>query len=76
MSFALGNKWIIGDLTSATLTTTFVDSQINGPTLASGLYWHTEKAGTDWMLSITPEPSRALLLGFGLMGMLIRRRRK
>ncbi len=76
MSFALGNKWIIGDLASATLTSTFVDSKINGPTLASGLHWHAEQSGTDWMLSIAPEPSRALLLGFGLTGMLIRRRRK
>ncbi|TDU64030.1 putative secreted protein with PEP-CTERM sorting signal [Prosthecobacter fusiformis] len=48
----------------------------NLPALAAGLSWNTNYFATHGILFVTPEPSRMMLLFFGLMGLFFRRRRR
>ncbi|MBK8091974.1 MAG: autotransporter-associated beta strand repeat-containing protein [Verrucomicrobiaceae bacterium] len=48
----------------------------NLPTLNSGLVWDTSALYTTGIITIAPEPTRALLLLLGLFGLAMRRRRK
>lgn len=45
------------------------------PTLGSGLFWDTSLFTSHGVVFIIPEPSRALLLMFGLLMLFFRRRR-
>ncbi|MEZ5385656.1 MAG: autotransporter-associated beta strand repeat-containing protein [Prosthecobacter sp.] len=58
---------------SATGTPTFDFSSI---VLDAGLGFNTELFATNGIVVIVPEPSRGLLLLFGLLGLMLRRRRK
>jgi fibronectin-binding autotransporter adhesin len=46
------------------------------PTLAPQLFWDTSAFATYGVLVVVPEPSRMLLLMFGLFGLFFRRRRR
>jgi len=46
------------------------------PTLGSGLAWDTTRFVTTGAIAVVPEPSRALLMLFGLMALFFRRRRQ
>jgi autotransporter-associated beta strand protein len=46
------------------------------PTLGSSLVWDTSAFASHGVLIVVPEPSRALLLLFGLLGLMMRRRRQ
>lgn len=67
-----GDQWKIWDTTSMG-TLTGVITTINAPTLGGGLVWDLDE--TTGVLSIVPEPSKALFSLLGLFGLLMRRRR-
>lgn len=46
------------------------------PTLSAGLLWDTSLFLSHGVVFVVPEPSRAMLLLFGLLGLMMRRRRK
>jgi hypothetical protein len=46
------------------------------PTLTSQLFWDTSAFASHGILVVVPEPSRTLLLMFGLLGLFFRRRRR
>jgi hypothetical protein len=46
------------------------------PSLTGGLVWDTSAFSSHGVLIVVPEPSRALLLLFGLLGLMMRRRRQ
>ena len=46
------------------------------PSLGSGLAFNTSLFSTNGIIVVVPEPSRALLLLFGLLGLMLRRRRR
>jgi hypothetical protein len=50
-------------------------SDLDLPTLSSGLFWNTSLFATYGTVFIVPEPSRMLLLLLGLLGLCFRRRR-
>lgn len=52
-----------------------VFSTINLPTLTAGFAWDTSALYTAGVITIVPEPGRAMLLIFGLLGLMMRRRR-
>lgn len=49
---------------------------LNLPTLSGGLLWDVQKFQSHGVLIVVPEPSRALLVLGGFVGLLMRRRRK
>ena len=59
---------ITGDLGS-------VGTDFDLPMLGSGLSWDTTRFMATGAIAVTPEPSRALLLMLGLLGLFFRRRR-
>lgn len=67
-----GDQWKIWDTTSMG-TLTGVITTINAPTLGGGLVWDLNE--TTGVLSIVPEPSKALFSLLGLFGLFMRRRR-
>ena len=46
------------------------------PDLTAGLLWDTSLFTTYGVVFVVPEPSRALFLMIGLLGLMMRRRRK
>lgn len=70
--WAWGDKWKIWDTTSMAPLTGVITT-INAPTLGVGLFWDLDEGSG--VLSIVPEPSKALFAFFGLFGLLMRRRR-
>lgn len=50
-------------------------SQFDLPTLSAGLFWDVSQFTTSGIVVVVPEPSRVLLLLFGLAGLVSRRRR-
>ena len=48
---------------------------LNLPTLSAGMTWNTSQFLTHGILIVTPEPSRVLLVLFGILGLGLRRRR-
>ena len=82
-AFSVGDTWRLIDWTTlvpGTITGSF--TALNLPTLSAG-FWDTSNlfvtsgalSGTI-AISGVPEPSRMLLVAFGLAGLLLRRRRK
>ena len=77
-SYASGDIWQLIDWTNA-LGHTGSFGSIVLPTLNSGLTWNTSNiynAGTIAVRSAVPEPSRMVLMLFGLAGLLLRRRQR
>lgn len=80
--------WILGDILNlmdwnnvsntnpitGTFGTTPADFDL--PSLGSGLTWDTTRFMSTGAIAVTPEPGRALLLMFGLVALLFRRRRR
>jgi len=79
--------WILGDVLNLMDWTSLYNNggPINGtfdstadfdlPSLSSGLAWDTTRFVTTGAIAVVPEPSRVLLLFFGLFGLCFRRRR-
>ncbi len=51
-------------------------AQLDLPTLSSGLLWDVSRFTTSGSVVVVPEPSRAMLLLFGLLPLLVLRRRR
>ncbi|MFZ4594446.1 MAG: beta strand repeat-containing protein [Verrucomicrobiaceae bacterium] len=80
-------NWVLGDVLNLLDWTNAYNggSAISGtfnpatdfdlPTLGSGLSWDTTRFMATGAIAVTPEPSRALLLMLGLLGLFFRRRR-
>jgi hypothetical protein len=68
---ALGNSF---DLFNGTLVGDF-DTLIL-PALGGGLAWDTTQLTLNGTVSVVPEPSTLALVGFGLVGLVIRRKRQ
>jgi fibronectin-binding autotransporter adhesin len=80
MTFALNDSWKLAEFTSAgSVAGGFTTAQIAGPALGSGLQWQTSLSGNSLILSVAstvvPEPTRAVLLLVGTLGLALRRRR-
>jgi len=80
-TFAEGDSWKVLDWTTfggSAPTGTFETSMLELPTLTGLLAWDTSMLYTAGTLGIVqvPEPSRAVLMLLGTMGLLARRRRK
>ena len=79
-NWVAGDSWQLFDWSQALggITGNFSVSQLDLPTLTSGLFWDTSQLTTTGFLSIgvAPEPSRALLLLSGMLVMVGRRRRR
>lgn len=82
-SWVNGDRWQIFDWSGiASGTAPAVGSggfaTINLPSLSGGLFWDLDGLYSSGYIAITnvPEPSRALLLLLGLLGLMLRRRRK
>ena len=77
--------WVWGDVLNVVDWTSLVGGQIGGtfsagtdidlPSLGTGLSWDTSRFATTGAIAVLPEPSRALLLLLGLLGLAFRRRR-
>jgi hypothetical protein len=52
------------------------DLDLSGITLGAGLGWDATQFASYGVLIVVPEPSRMLLLMFGLLGLFFRRRRR
>jgi autotransporter-associated beta strand protein len=81
-SFVNGDSWKIFDWAgvatgSAPVQGTNGFSTVNAPALDVGLFWDYSALFTSGTISVSniPEPSRALLLMLGLLGLMLRRRR-
>lgn len=75
-SFAAGDSWKLFDWTNlSSLQGSF--TQFDLPTLSADLEWDFSQLYTQGVLSVAvvPEPGRAVLLGFALVGLVLRRRR-
>ena len=80
-TFAEGDSWKLLDWTTfggSAPTGTFDVSTLELPTLTSLLAWDTSNLSTAGTLGIiaVPEPSRAVLMLLGMMGLMARRRRR
>ena len=62
--------------TSGNFTTGGAWDDIDLPTLSPDYAWDTSAFASHGVLVVVPEPSRALMLMLGLLGLMIRRRRK
>jgi autotransporter-associated beta strand protein len=73
-----GGTWDLLDWSNLNFTMTFssdIANFFNLPTLGNGLTWNLDRFMSHGEISVVPEPSRALLLLFGLLAFLMRRRR-
>jgi hypothetical protein len=48
---------------------------LTSSTLSGGLTWDTSQFNSTGIISVTPEPSRVVLLAAGILGVVLRRRR-
>jgi autotransporter-associated beta strand protein len=79
-------SWIQGDVFNLLDWSTLSGGAISGsfdsavdfnlPSLSGGLAWDTTRFVTTGAIAVVPEPSRALLMLFGLMALFFRRRRQ
>jgi len=71
---------LMGGAFSATTSGNFTSGgawdDMDLPSLTGGLVWDTSAFSSHGVLIVVPEPSRALLLLFGLLGLMMRRRRQ
>lgn len=71
---------LMGGTFSATTSGNFTSGgawdDMDLPSLTGGLVWDTSAFSSHGVLIVVPEPSRALLLLFGLLGLMMRRRRQ
>ncbi|OYW77350.1 MAG: hypothetical protein B7Z37_04705 [Verrucomicrobia bacterium 12-59-8] len=56
--------------------TTATDLDLSGISLGSGMFWDTSAFQTYGIIVVVPEPSRMLMLMFGLLGLFYSRRRR
>ncbi|MBL9132170.1 MAG: autotransporter-associated beta strand repeat-containing protein, partial [Verrucomicrobiaceae bacterium] len=70
-SWTWGDSWDLWDVTGGSVTGTF--ASINAPNPGVGWVWAFD--ASSGVLSIVPEPSRALLMLLGTLGFALRRRR-
>ena len=77
-SFALGDKWKLFSFTTGSIVGGFTSINDTALNLATGLYgsFTTDAGGGYYVITNVPEPTRALLLMLGLLGIGMRRRRK
>jgi autotransporter-associated beta strand protein len=61
---------------SGAMTTTPSSFNFGGITLPAGLDFNTDLFASNGLIVVVPEPSRALFLMLGLLGLMLRRRRK
>jgi hypothetical protein len=70
-----GSGFYVGNRTQdGTAALSVQDLQL--ATLSSGLFWDTSLFATYGVLVVVPEPSKALFLMLGLLGLMLRRRRR
>jgi hypothetical protein len=71
---------VMGGTFSATTSGNFTPGgawdDMDLPSLTGGLVWDVSAFASHGVIIVVPEPSRALLLLFGLLGLMMRRRRK
>lgn len=77
-TFALGDKWKLFSFTTGSIVGSFTSINDTALNLATGLYgsFTTDAGGGYYVITNVPEPTRALLLMLGLLGIGMRRRRK
>ena len=73
--WAAGDQWKLIDWTTLTGSTTDTFTSYDLPTLGGGLVWDTSQLYTLGTILIVPEPTKALLIVIGMVGMMARRRR-
>lgn len=76
-TLSAGDRFDLFDWATAVPTGNFtINPAVDLPTLTSGLSWDLSDLYTGGTIAVAPEPSRALLLAFGLMVLGLRRRRR
>jgi autotransporter-associated beta strand protein len=76
--FALGDKWKLFSFVAGSFNGTFASINDSALSLGVGLYGSvtTDGGGAYYVITNVPEPTRALLLMLGLLGIGMRRRRR
>jgi autotransporter-associated beta strand protein len=74
-SFALGDAWRLFDWSTLGGTASGTFTNLDLPTLSSGLVWDMSQLYTAGTVAVVPEPSRVLLLVAGLVCCGLRRKR-
>jgi len=76
-SWAINDQWRLFDWSGLTGSVSAASVQYELPTLPQGLLWNTDSLFTTGILSISivPEPSRGIFMIFGMLALVIGRRR-
>ncbi|MEI6536555.1 MAG: PEP-CTERM sorting domain-containing protein, partial [Verrucomicrobiaceae bacterium] len=77
-TFVKGDTWLLADWNGLTHSVAFTTITAL-PTLGSGLAWDIQSSQTNFntygTITVVPEPSRAVLMLFGVAALVMRRRR-